>query len=216
MITAMHSGAGKTVAELMRAAQMVNYKSIADDAGIDQSTARAWMNILETLGLVFMLHPYSNNVLRRTVKTPKLYFYDTGLVCYLTRWLSPETLAYGAMSGHIFETFAVSEILKSFANNGQDYRYFVSYYRGHDKPKRKIDGEMVETEGEIDLIIEADGVLYPVEIKQNGNVSPGATGAFQILDKVPDRKRGMGAVICTCPQPGQLRENVLQLPVWYI
>ena len=150
------------------------------------------------------------------MKTPKLYFRDTGLVCYLTRWLSPETLAYGAMSGHIFATFAVSEILKSFANNGQDFRHFVSYYRGHDKLKQNINGKINEMEGEIDLIIETDGILYPIEIKQNSNVSSSATGAFQILDKIPDRKRGMGAVICTCPQPGMLRENILQLPVWYI
>ena len=204
------------IAAAARTGEVLNYSKIAGEIGKDAATIKNWISILEASGIVYLLEPYASSALKRAVKTPKLYFRDTGLVCYLTRWLSPETLAYGAMSGHIFETFAVLEILKSFANNGQDYRYFVSYYRGHDKLKQKIDGKIVEAEGEIDLIIEANGVLHPIEIKQNGNVSPTATGAFQILDKVPDRRRGMGAVVCTCPQPGMLRENVLELPVWYI
>ena len=204
------------VAAAARTGEVLNCSKIASEIGKDAVTVKNWISILEASGIIYLLEPYASTALKRAVKTPKLYFRDTGLVCYLTRWLSPETLAYGAMSGHIFETFAVSEILKSFANNGQDYRYFVSYYRGHDKLKQKIDGKTVEAEGEIDLIIEADGVLYPIEIKQNSSVSPAATSAFQILDKVHDRKRGMGAVICTCPQPGMLRENVRQLPVWYI
>ena len=204
------------IAAAARTGEVLNCSKIASEIGKDSTTIKHWISILEASGIIYLLEPFASSALKRAVKTPKLYFRDTGLVCYLTRWLSPETLAYGAMSGHVFETFAVSEILKSYANNGQDYRYFVSYYRGCDKLKQKIDGKIVDTEGEIDLIIEADGVLYPVEIKQNCNVSPAATGAFQILDKVPDRKRGMGAVVCTSPQPGMLRENVLQLPVWYI
>lgn len=92
------------------------------------------------------------------------------------------------MSGAFFETFVISEILKSFSNCGMDYRF----------------------------IIEQDGVLYPVEIKQNSKVTAEVTSAFQVLDQIPDKKRGMGAVICMCPMPGQLRENVLQLPYWYI
>ena len=119
------------------------------------------------------------------------------------------------MSGAMFETFVINEILKSYSNEGLEYDFDVYYYNGKDRKKDK-DGETTEVDGEIDLIIEADGVLHPIEIKQNGNVSPAATGAFQILDKVPDRQRGMGAVVCTCPQPGMLRENVLELPVWYI
>ncbi len=86
-----------------RAGQQVNYKGIADDAEIDQATAKNWLHILEALGIVFLLRPYSNNVLKPTVSTPKLYFYDTGLVCYLTRWNSPETAMYGAMNGALLE-----------------------------------------------------------------------------------------------------------------
>jgi predicted AAA+ superfamily ATPase len=86
-----------------RAGQIVNFKGIADDCDIDQSTAKNWLRILETLGIIFYLHPYSNNLLKRTIKTPKLYFYDTGLVCYLTKWSSSETLQNGAMNGAILE-----------------------------------------------------------------------------------------------------------------
>ena len=155
-------------------------------------------------------------MLKRAVKTPKLYFRDTGLACYLTRWLTEDALAYGAFSGHIFETFVISEILKSFSNSGLDYCYYVSYYRGRDRKRTKKNGEALETEREIHLIIEENGVLYPIEIKQNPKVSGDETSAFPVLDKLEDKKRGMGAIVCMCPQPGALRENILQIPVWYI
>ena len=204
------------IAAAARTGEVLNCSNIANEVGKDATTIKNWISILEASGIIYLLEPYANSALKRAVKTPKLYFRDTGLACYLTRWLSSETLAYGAMSGHIFETFVVSEILKSFANNGLDYRHFVSYYRGHDKIKMKINGETVISEGEIDLIIEEDGICYPVEIKQNSNISVTSTSAFQVLDKLDNKKRGMGAVICNCPQPGMVRENILQLPVWYI
>ena len=204
------------IAAAARTGEVLNYSNIANEVGKDAVTIKNWISILEASGIIYLLEPYANSALKRAVKTPKLYFRDTGLACYLTRWLSPETLAYGAMSGHMFETFVISEILKSFANNGFDYRYFVSYYRGHDKSRQKVNGETVMSEGEIDLIIEEDGVCYPIEIKQNSNISVTDTSAFMVLDKLENKKRGMGAVICNCPQPGMLRENIMQLPVWYI
>lgn len=114
------------------------------------------------------------------------------------------------------ETFVISEILKSFANAGLDTRYFVSYYRGRDRKKTKRNGVVTEAECEIDFIIEENGILYPIEIKQSSHVTPDVTGSFMVLDKIEGKKRGMGAVICTCTQPGMLRENIFQLPVWYI
>ena len=204
------------IAAAARTGEVLNYSNIANEVGKDAVTIKNWISILEASGIIYLLEPYANSALKRAVKTPKLYFRDTGLACYLTRWLSPETLAYGAMSGHMFETFVISEILKSFANTGLDYRHFVSYYRGHDKIKQKVNGETVISEGEIDLIIEEDGVCYPIEIKQNSNISVTDTSAFMVLDKLENKKRGMGAVICNCPQPGMLRENIMQLPVWYI
>lgn len=204
------------IAAAARTGEVVNYSNMASEVGKDVTTIKNWVSILEASGIVYLLEPYTVNVLKRAIRTPKLYFRDTGLVCYLTRWLTPETLAYGAFSGHIFETFVISEILKSFSNAGMDYRYFVSYYRGRDKKKVKKNGEEIELESEIDLIIEENGVLYPIEIKQNANVTADATSAFTVLDKLEDKKRGMGAVVCMCPQPGALRDNILQIPVWYI
>ena len=204
------------VAAAARTGQMLNYANIADEIGKDIGTVKNWVSILEASGIVYLLEPYTSSVLKRAIKTPKLYFRDTGLAAYLTRWLTPETLAVGAMSGAFFETFVISEILKSYSNKGIDYRYCVSYYRGKDKKKIVSDGNTVELESEIDLIIEENGVLYPVEIKQSSNVRAEETAAFTVLDKIPEKKRGMGAIVCMCPQPGMLRENIMQIPVWFI
>ena len=204
------------VACAARTGQMLNYSNIADEVGKDANTIKNWISILEASGIVYILEPYSNTALKRVIKTPKLYFRDTGLAAYLTRWLTHETLAVGAMSGAFFETFVISEILKSYSNRGLDYRYFVSYYRGKDKKKMKKDGQESWEEAEIDFIIEQDGVLYPIDIKQNDKVTADMTSAFQVLDKIPEKKRGTGAVICMCSMPGTLRENVLQIPYWYI
>ena len=204
------------VAVAARTGQMLNYSNIANEIGKDQTTVKAWMSILEASGIVYLLEPYTPSVLNRAIKTPKIYFRDTGLAAYLTRWLTFETLANGAMSGAFFETYVISEILKSYANRGIDYRYCVSYYRGKDKKKIKKNGESAEVESEIDLIIEENGILYPIEIKQSVAVTADEAFAFPVLDKVVEKKRGTGAIICTCPQPGMLRDNLLQIPVWYI
>ena len=191
-----------------RTGEILNYSNIAGEIGKDADTVKRWLSILEASGIIYLLEPYTASVLKRAIKTPKLYFRDTGLAAYLTRWLTVETLANGAMSGAFFETFVISEILKSYANRGLDYRYFVSYYRGRDLKST--------TESEIDFIIEENGILYPVEIKQSSRPKADMTAAFQLLDTIPEKKRGMGAVVCLCPEPGVLRENVLALPVWYI
>lgn len=204
------------IAAAARTGELVNYSNIASEVGKDADTIKKWISILEASGIIYLLEPYSSSVLKRAIKSPKLYFRDTGLACYLTRWLTAEALAYGAMNGAMFETFAISEILKSFSNEGIDYRYAVSFYRGRDRIKKRRDGSEIEQESEIDFIIEENGVLYPVEIKMNSKVTADMTAAFQALDKIPEKKRGMGAILCTCPQPGRVRDNVLQIPVWYI
>lgn len=191
-----------------RTGEMLNYSNIAEEIGKDADTVKKWISILEASGIIYILEPYTASVLKRAIRTPKLYFRDTGLAAYLTRWLTPETLANGAMSGAFWETFVISEILKSYSNRGLDYRYFVSYYRGKDRKAGQED--------EIDFIIEENGILYPIEIKKNSRVKAEMTSAFQALDAIPDKKRGMGALICMCPQPGMVRDNILQLPAWYI
>ncbi len=204
------------VACAARTGQMLNYANIAEEVGKDANTIKNWVSILEASGIVYILEPFANCALKRVIKTPKMYFRDTGLVAYLTRWLTPDTLANGAMCGEIFETFVISEILKSYSNRGLDYKYFVSYYRGKDKIRKKKNGDIVQEEAEIDFIIEENGILYPLEIKLNANVTADMTAAFRVLDDLPEKKRGMGAVVCMCSMPGMLRENVLQIPCWYV
>lgn len=183
-----------------RASQLVNYKAIADDADIDELTAKSWLQILETLGIIFLLHPYSNNVLKRTIKTPKLYFYDTGLVCYLTKWSSPEVAESGAMSGALLENFTVSEIMKSYQNAGREP--YLNYYRDRDAK-------------EIDVIIEGDGRLYPLEIKKTATPDKRITKTFSVIDKSP-LILGTSAVLCMSDRLSAFDSNNLIVPIWMI
>lgn len=180
-----------------RTSQQVNYKGIADDAEIDQTTAKNWLHVLEALGIIFLLEPYSNNVLKRTVSTPKLYFYDSGIVCYLTRWSSPETAMEGAMSGALLENYTVGEIIKTYQNAGQEP--FLYYYR--DKDAR-----------EIDLILERDGKLFPIEIKKMASPPKKLTKVFDLIDKSP-LQRGTGAILCMADQLGAFDQNNLIVPI---
>lgn len=191
-----------------RTGEMLNYANIAGEIGISEPTVKKWISILERTGIIFLLQPYSANALNRAIKTPKIYFRDTGLACYLTRWLTADALKNSAVAGNMFETFVVSEILKSYSNEGKDYRFQIFYYRGKD---RSASGE-----NEIDLIIEEDGVLYPVEIKMSGNPKASMGTTNQVLDKIPDKKRGMGIILCLIDKKTYLRENLVALPINYI
>ena len=191
-----------------RTGEMLNYKNIAGDVGVSEPTIKNWISILERTGIVFLLQAYSAGALNRAIKTPKIYFRDTGLACYLTRWLTADALKNSAVAGNIFETFVVSEILKSYSNAGKDYRFNIFYYRGKDKN--------TFGENEIDLIIEEDGILYPVEIKMSGNPKASMGATNQVLDKIPDKKRGMGIILCLIDKKTYLRENLLALPICYI
>lgn len=191
-----------------RTGEMLNYANIAGEIGISEPTVKKWISILERTGIIFLLQPYSANALNRAIKTPKIYFRDTGLACYLTRWLTADALKNSAVAGNMFETFVVSEILKSYSNEGKDYRFQIFYYRGKD---RSVSGE-----NEIDLIIEEDGVLYPVEIKMSGNPKASMGATNQVLDKIPDKKRGMGIILCMIDKKTYLRENLVALPINYI
>lgn len=199
-----------------RTGQIVNYANIASEVGVSEVTIKEWISIMERSGLVYILKPYTSSALNRAIRTPKLYFRDTGLCSYLTRWLTPETLKNGAMAGAMFETFVINEILKSYANEGLDYDFDVFYYNGRDKKKRVKDGSFLESDGEIDLVIQESGILYPIEIKMS--TMPKATMAveFDVLDGVPDRKRGMGAIICLIDRKHYLRENLVALPLTYL
>ena len=183
-----------------RCAQLVNFTALAEDADIDIQTAKSWLNILETLGIVFLLHPYSNNVLKRTIRTPKLYFYDTGLVSYLTRWSSAEVAESGAMNGALLENFTVSELMKSYQNAGlSPYLYF---YRDRDAK-------------EIDVILEGNGKLYPLEIKKTASPDKRIVHAFDVIGKSP-QERGTGAVLCMAQEFSAFDRENLIVPIWMI
>ena len=183
-----------------RCSQLMNYHALAEDADIDIQTAKAWMGILETLGIIFLLHPYSNNVLKRTIKTPKVYFYDTGLVCYLTRWSSPEVAESGAMNGALLENYTVSEIIKGYQNAGMEpYLYF---YRDRDAK-------------EIDVILEGDGKLCPLEIKKTASPDRRLTRVFQVVDKSP-LQLGTSAILCMADHFSAFDSANLIVPIWMI
>ena len=199
-----------------RTGQVVNYSNISSEIGVSEVTVKDWISILEKSGLVYILKPYTSSALSRAIKTPKIYFRDTGLCCYLTRWLTPDTLKNGAMAGAMFETFVINEILKSYSNEGLEYDFNVFYYNGKDRKKRKESGEEIEVDGEIDLILQEDGILYPIEIKMSATPKADMASEFDVLDGIPDKKRGMGTIICLYDRKMYLRENLVALPLEYI
>lgn len=199
-----------------RTAQMLNYASIAQEIGVTQSTIKNWISVLERTGIVFVLQPYYSSHLTRAIKTPKLYFRDTGLACYLSKWNNADALEQSAVAGNMFETFVVSEILKSFGNEGNDYSFNVFYYRGKDKKRTRENGEPIEEESEIDLIIEENGILYPIEIKKSANPNKNMASAFDVLDKDSDKKRGTGAIVCLYDTKLYLADDLVVLPIEYI
>lgn len=191
-----------------RTGELLNYSNIAGEVGVTEPTIKNWISILERTGIIYILQPYSASALNRAIRSPKIYFRDTGLACYLTRWLTADALKNSAVAGNMFETFMVSEILKSYSNSGMDYRFNVYFYRGKDKS--------AGTENEIDLIIEENGIIYPVELKMTGNPKASMAAANTILDKVEEKKRGTGIILCLIDKKTYLRENLIALPIEYV
>lgn len=164
-----------------RTSQLVNYGDLARECGVSEVTAKKWLSLLVSSGIVYLLKPYSSNVEKRVVKTPKLYFMDTGLAAYLTRWTSPEVMQSGAMAGAFFETYVVSEIVKSFANNGEDAPIY--FYRDKDKI-------------EIDLLIEQDNTLYPLEIKKTATPKSDDAKNFFITSRIKNVQIAQSIIVC--------------------
>jgi predicted AAA+ superfamily ATPase len=183
-----------------RTGQMLNVHDIALDVGVSDDSAKRWLGLLEKSNVIFYLRPYSNNLLKRTIKTPKLYFFDTGLVAYLTKYTTPDILMNGAINGALLENYVVSEIIKSYTNLGQEPVCY--YYRDKDSK-------------EIDLILESDGELHPIEIKKAASPPTELTSVFKVLDKA-SIPRGTGAVICTKQAFSALDRGTLIVPAWMI
>ena len=181
-----------------RTGQLLNMSDMARDASISPMTARNWLSILEASGIIYLLEPYHNNISKRLIKAPKLYFLDTGLCAYLTEWSSPETLEAGAMSGAILETFIFGEILKSYWHNGK--RAPLYYYRDKDKK-------------EIDLLIVQDDVIYPLEFKKTANPNFDLAHHFNVLKNLDKTTVGPGGIICLVSKLIPISKNITAIPV---
>ncbi|HCA69412.1 MAG TPA: ATPase [Lachnospiraceae bacterium] len=183
-----------------RCGQQLNIHDIASDVGYSADTVKRWLGILENSDIIFYLRPYSNNLLKRTIKTPKLYFFDTGLVAYLTKYSSSEILLNGAINGAILENYTISEIRKSYINAGMDCLMY--YYRDRDSK-------------EIDVVIEADGKLHPLEIKKSTRPGTELASTFKVLDaaSVP---RGAGAILCLREGLSAVDRQNYIIPIWMI
>lgn len=183
-----------------RTGQMVNYAEMAKDTGISPPTAKHWLSILISSGIVVLVEPYFNNTLKRMIKSPKMYFLDTGMCAYLTKWTTAEALEAGAMSGAFFETWVVGEIGKSYYNAGK--RPPLYYYR--DKEQR-----------EIDLIIHENNTLYPIEIKKSSNPGKTATRHFAVLEST-GLEVGEGSVVCLSSNFLPIDKKNWYVPAWLI
>ncbi len=185
-----------------RVGELFNADSIAQDVGVSNKTITEWTSILESSGVIRLLHPYEKNISKRAIKSPKVYFMDTGLVCYLVGWTSAQTAMNGAMSGSLFENFVVSEVIKSYYNAGHDTRQ-IYFYRDKDKK-------------EIDLLIEKDNTLYPIEIKKSARPTLDMARHFSVLTKISGKAVGQGCILCQCEKKHFLSDSVLALPIEYL
>jgi predicted AAA+ superfamily ATPase len=182
--------------------QLLNLTSLAEICGKDVKTVTAWLSVLESCGIVYLLQPYYNNFNKRLLKTPKLYFLDTGLACFLLGWNTPEQLTKGAMWGHMFESFVIDEVLKSYYNDGISNPPLYFY---RDKEKN-----------EIDLVIEEGDTLYPVEIKTSSDPNPSMAKQFRCLEGIPGKIAGEGAILCLTNTLLPLGEKLWAVPVGLI
>lgn len=185
-----------------RTGELFNADAISRDVGVTSKTIQEWTSILESSGIIRIIYPYEKNMNNRVVKTPKIYFMDTGLVCYLVGWTNSLVAMNGAMAGSLFETFIISEIIKSYYNAGKDTGH-IYFYRDKDKK-------------EIDLIIEKDNILYPVEIKKTARPTIDMAKNFSVLSKFSEKQIGHGCIICQAERKFELSDNVSVFPVEYI
>lgn len=177
-------------------AEQINYATLAESAEISAPTAREWLKILQGLHIIYLLEPYSNNELKRLSKTPKLYFCDTGLCAYLSMWLTPETLLSGAASGHYYENYVVIELVKNYAYAKSKVN--LTYYR---------DSNLKE----IDILVEDNDIIHPLEIKKSANPDKREIKKFSLIDKSA-LKHGNGGIVCMCEEPLPIDEKNCFIP----
>ena len=186
------------IAAAARTGQLLNYSDLARDVHIDIRTAKLWLEILERSGVIYLLYPYSSYVAKRTIKTPKLYFLDTGLASYLCSWESSDALRNGAQSGAMLETYVFAEILKSYWHNGDIPNIY--FYRDTDQK-------------EIDFVIEKNMTLYPIDVKKTANPNADDYRAFKNLS-VFKKPAGTGAIVCLYGKTVSIGKDVISVPAW--
>lgn len=185
-----------------RTGQEFNASEVGAEIGIDNKTADDWVSILKNTGIVYLLQPHANNNVSRAIKRQKLYFMDTGLACYLTGYTDASILEKSAYSGAIFETYVISEIVKSYTNNGIDPRKHLYFFRDNNQK-------------EIDLLVIDNNIVYPVEIKKSSNPGREAIKNFNVVDKF-EMEKGNGIVLCLCKEITAIDENNYYIPIEYI
>ena len=185
-----------------RTGQEFNDSDISKDVGVDSETITRWTGILSNTYIIFLLQPHMNNNISRITKRPKIYFMDTGLACYLTGYVSSETLQRSAYSGQIFETYIISEIVKSYTNNQRDPRKHLYYYRDSNGK-------------EIDLLVIYEDNIYPVEIKKGANPGKDAIKNFNVVEKF-EMNSPNGIVLCLTQDIHPLDKNNYMIPIEYI
>jgi len=183
-----------------RTGQMLNYREISKEIGISEPTVKSWFNVLEATGLVILIPSYFNNRTKRLLKTPRFYFMDTGLCCFLTGWVNPDVLERGAMSGAMLETYAISEVIKSYIHNGR----FLQLYHYTDKERR-----------EVDLLIEQAGQLHPIEIKKSASLRNMHFKGFDCLENVKT-PIGHGCVLCFSKSLLPIKKGIDAVPIGYL
>jgi predicted AAA+ superfamily ATPase len=183
-----------------RTGQELNLAEISNSLDISLNTVKSWLSVLQASGVIYLLPPFYENITKRIIKRPKIYFMDTGLAAYLTSWNTPETLEAGAMNGAFFETFVISEVLKSYKHNGQQADFY--FYRDSNK-------------AEIDLLIYANGKFYPIEIKRTASPDKQMIKNFPILEKM-GKTIGYGAIICLTDNVLPLTQRVNAISIWDI
>lgn len=185
-----------------RTGQEFNASDIAKDVGIDSETVSKWTGILSNTYIIFLLQPHMNNNISRIIKRPKIYFMDTGLACYLTGYVSSNTLQKSNYSGQIFETYIISEIVKSYANNQYDPKKHLYYYRDNNGK-------------EIDLLVIYENNIYPVEIKKSSNPDKDSIKNFSVVEKF-EMNSPNGAVICLTKDIHAIDSKNYMIPIEYI
>ena len=174
-----------------------NYNDLGNAAGVSAVTAKEWIKVLQSMGIIFLLEPFYNNELKRMIKTPKLYFCDTGLCSFLSSWTSRDTLMNGAASGHYLENYVVSEILKNTSYGEKTVS--LNFYRDTNQK-------------EIDLVLEIEGGLYAFEIKRTASPERKLIRTFSLLEK-SGKELKAGGIICMAEKPFPMDSSNFLLPV---